>query len=165
MIFQQPFAVTNALSCFTLPADGRPCLPHDHAGSVPQKARSSRAAFLMPNDRRPFRLRFRDGRSAPAPFPPSLRLRFTFPFAEPEAESLELNNSPAGFPVAGSGCRLAPRPFHRPPHPFARPAAIDTTRTPDISHQTCETDSPTAFGAADKLPGAETIVRHSSRIL
>jgi hypothetical protein len=41
----------------------------------------------MPNDRRPFRLRFRDGRSAPAPFPPSLRLRFTFPFAEPQAEA------------------------------------------------------------------------------
>ena len=34
----------------------------------------------MPNDRRAFRLRFRDGRSAAAPFPPSLRLRFTFPF-------------------------------------------------------------------------------------
>ena len=42
----------------------------------------------MPNDRRAFRLRFRDGRSAPAPFPPSLRLRFTFPFAEPQAEAL-----------------------------------------------------------------------------
>jgi hypothetical protein len=41
----------------------------------------------MPNDRRPFRLRFRDGRSALAPFPPSLRLRFTFPFAEPQAEA------------------------------------------------------------------------------
>jgi hypothetical protein len=41
----------------------------------------------MPNDRRAFRLRFRDGRSAAAPFPPSLRLRFTFPFAEPQAEA------------------------------------------------------------------------------
>ncbi len=41
----------------------------------------------MPNDRRAFRLRFRDGRYAPAPFPPSLRLRFTFPFAEPQAEA------------------------------------------------------------------------------
>jgi hypothetical protein len=41
----------------------------------------------MPNDRRAFRLRFRDGRFAPAPFPPSLRLRFTFPFAEPQAEA------------------------------------------------------------------------------
>jgi len=40
------------------------------------------------NDRRAFRLRFRDGRSAAAPFPPSLRLRFTFPFAEPQAEAL-----------------------------------------------------------------------------
>ncbi len=146
--------MTNALSCFTSPADGRPCLPLDHAGSVPQKARSSRAAFLMPNDRRAFRLRFRDGRSAPAPFPPSLRLRFTFPFAEPQAESLELDNSPAGFPVADNDCRRTPRPFHRPPHPFARPAAIDMTRTPDISRRTCETDSPTAFGAADNLPGA-----------
>ena len=42
----------------------------------------------MPNDRRAFRLRFRDGRSAPAPFPPSLHLHFTFPFAEPQAEAL-----------------------------------------------------------------------------
>lgn len=41
----------------------------------------------MPNDRRAFRLRFRDGRYTPAPFPPSLRLRFTFPFAEPQAEA------------------------------------------------------------------------------
>ncbi len=43
----------------------------------------------MPNERRAFRLRFRDGRSAAAPFPPSLRLRFTFPFAEPQAEALK----------------------------------------------------------------------------
>jgi hypothetical protein len=41
----------------------------------------------MPNDRRAFRLRFRDGRSAAAPFPPSLCLRFTLPFAEPQAET------------------------------------------------------------------------------
>ena len=41
----------------------------------------------MPNDRRAFRLRFRAGRYAAAPFPPSLRLRFTFPFAEPQAEA------------------------------------------------------------------------------
>ena len=50
------------------PAAGRPCAPHDRAGSVRNKARSSRAAFLMPNDRRAFRLRFGDGRFAPAPF-------------------------------------------------------------------------------------------------
>jgi hypothetical protein len=48
----------------------------------------------MPNDRRPFRLLFRDGHSAPAPFPPSLRLRFTFPFAEPQAEALRINIRP-----------------------------------------------------------------------
>jgi hypothetical protein len=42
----------------------------------------------MPNYRRAFRLRFRDGRSAAAPFPPSLRLLFTFSFAEPQAEAL-----------------------------------------------------------------------------
>ena len=42
----------------------------------------------MPNDRRTFRLRFSDGRYATAPFLPSLRLRFTFPFAEPQAEAL-----------------------------------------------------------------------------
>jgi hypothetical protein len=41
----------------------------------------------MPNVRRAFRLRFRDGRYATVPFPPSLRLRFTFPFAEPQAEA------------------------------------------------------------------------------
>jgi len=41
----------------------------------------------MPNDRRAFRLRFRDGRFAAVPFPPSLRHRFTFPFAEPQAEA------------------------------------------------------------------------------
>jgi len=64
--------------------------PHNRAGSVPQKAPSSRAAFQMPNDRLAFRLRFRVGRFAPAPFPPSLRLRFTFPFAEPQAEALNL---------------------------------------------------------------------------
>jgi hypothetical protein len=62
--------------------------PHDRAGSVPQKSASATTDILMPNDRRPFRLRFHDGRSAPAPFPPSLRLRFTFPFAEPQAEAL-----------------------------------------------------------------------------
>ena len=49
------------------------------------------------------------------------------------------------------------------PLPCATPAAIDTTRTPDISRRTCETDSPTAFGTADNLPGAETIARHSCR--
>lgn len=77
----------------------------------------------------------------------------------------------AGFPVADNGCRPTPWPFHPPPHPFARPAAIATTRTPDISRRICETDSPTAFEAVDlprrseteagNLPGAETIVRHS----
>jgi hypothetical protein len=34
-----------------------------------------------------FRLRHGNGRSAPAPFPPSLRLHSTFPFAEPQAEA------------------------------------------------------------------------------
>jgi len=80
------FAVTNALSCFTSPADGRPCLPHDHAGSVPQKARSSRAASVSAEDRRAsacgsatvVSLRF---------VPASLRLRSTFPFAKPQAEA------------------------------------------------------------------------------
>ena len=42
----------------------------------------------MPNGRRAFRLPFRDGRSASAAFRPSLRLRFTFPLAEPQAEAL-----------------------------------------------------------------------------
>ena len=75
------------------PAAGRPCAPHDRAGSVRNKARSSRAVFLMPNNRRAFRLRFGDGRYTPAPFPPSLRLRFTFPFAEPQAEATSRRNN------------------------------------------------------------------------
>ena len=74
-------AVTNALSCSTSPAAVRPNPLTTAPVTFRKKARSSRASFLMPNDRRPFRLRFRDGRSAPAPFPPSLRLRFTFPLA------------------------------------------------------------------------------------
>jgi hypothetical protein len=52
------------------------------------KSASVTSGKLMPKDRRAFRLRFRDGRSAPAPFRPSLRLRFTFRFAEPQAEDL-----------------------------------------------------------------------------
>jgi hypothetical protein len=54
--------------CFTSPADGRPCFPHDHAGSVPQKARSSRAASCGIERSACFRLRFADGRFAPAAF-------------------------------------------------------------------------------------------------
>jgi hypothetical protein len=61
--------------------------PHNRAGSVPQKSALVTSCNEMPNDRQAFRLRFRDGRSAPAPFQPSLRLRFTFPFAEPQAEA------------------------------------------------------------------------------
>jgi hypothetical protein len=38
-----------------------------------------------------FRLRHGDGRFAPAPFRPSLRLHFTFPFAEPQAEATRGN--------------------------------------------------------------------------
>ena len=53
----------------------------------PQKSALVTSAFQMPNDRQAFRLRFGDGRYAPSPFPPSLRLRFTFPFAEPHAEA------------------------------------------------------------------------------
>ena len=70
--------------------------------------------------------------------------------------------SRAGLPVADSGCRPALWPSRRLPHPSVPQAAIDTTRTPGISHQTCETDCPPVFGAADNLPGAETIVRRSS---
>src|ERR1035441_378224 len=38
----------------------------------------------------------------------------------------------AGFSVANNGRRRAPRTFHRPPHSFARPAAIDTTHRPEL---------------------------------
>jgi hypothetical protein len=82
-------AVTNALSCFTSPADGRPCLPHDHAGSVPQKARSSRAASawhrmfgVLPPAARQRSFRFGSVSA-------SLRLHSTFPFADPQAEVLQ----------------------------------------------------------------------------
>jgi hypothetical protein len=80
-------AVTNALSCSTSPAAVRPNPLTTAPVPFRKKARSSRAAFQMPNDRRAFRLRFRDVRYAVATFPPSLRLRFTFPFAEPQAEA------------------------------------------------------------------------------
>ena len=36
-----------------------------------------------------FRLRHGGGRCVPAPFQPSLRLRFTFPLAEPQTEANE----------------------------------------------------------------------------
>jgi hypothetical protein len=81
-------AVTNALSCSTSPAAVRPNPLTTAPVPFRKKARPSRPAFQIPNYRRPFRLRFRDGRSAAVPFPPSLRLRFTFPFAEPQAEAL-----------------------------------------------------------------------------
>jgi hypothetical protein len=88
LTFKKLIAVTNALSCSTSPAAVRPNPLTTAPFPFRKKARSSRAAFQMPNYRRAFRLRFRDGRSAAAPFPPSLRLLFTFSFAEPQAEAL-----------------------------------------------------------------------------
>jgi hypothetical protein len=41
----------------------------------------------MPNNRRAFRLRFGDGRFAPAPFLRLCALRSTYPFTEPQAEA------------------------------------------------------------------------------
>ena len=61
--------------------------PQHRAGSVPQKSASVTSGIFISNNRQAFRLRFRDGRLAAAPFSPSLRLRFTFPFAEPQAEA------------------------------------------------------------------------------
>jgi hypothetical protein len=87
-LMQKQIAVTNTLSCSTSPAAVRPISLTAAPFPFRKKACSSRAAPLMPNDRRPFRLRFRDGRSAPAPFPPVLHPRLTFPFAEPQAEAL-----------------------------------------------------------------------------
>jgi hypothetical protein len=80
-------AVTNALSCFTSPADGRPCLPSRPCRfrSAKKRARHERHR-LPPNDRRASACgsatALRSG-SVPA----SLRLRSTFPFAEPQAEA------------------------------------------------------------------------------
>jgi hypothetical protein len=82
-----PFAVTNAFSCSTSPAVIRPNPLTTAPVPFHKKARSSRATFHA-EESAGFRLRFRDGRFAAAPFPPSLRLRFTFPFAEPQAEAL-----------------------------------------------------------------------------
>ena len=64
--------------CFTSPADGRPCFPHDHAGSVPQKARSSRAASRGTEGSACFRLRHAAGRFAPPAF---LRLSASAPLS------------------------------------------------------------------------------------
>jgi len=50
------------------PAAGRPCAPHDRAGSVRKKRARHERHLLMPNNRRAFRLRFGDGRFAAAPF-------------------------------------------------------------------------------------------------
>jgi len=61
--------------------------PHNRAGFVPQKDASVTSGISNAEGSAGFRLRFRDGRSASAPFPPSPRLRFTFPFAEPQAEA------------------------------------------------------------------------------
>jgi hypothetical protein len=80
------FTVTNTLSCSTSPAAVRPNPLTTAPVPFRNKARPSRAAFLMPNDgglppavpRRSFRS---------DSVPPSLRLRFTFPFAEPQAEA------------------------------------------------------------------------------
>jgi len=62
-------------------------LPCDHVRSVSQKAHSSRAASCSIEWSACFRLRFVNGRFAPAPFQSPLRLRYTFPFAKPQAEA------------------------------------------------------------------------------
>jgi hypothetical protein len=46
--------------------------PHNRAGSVPQKSASVTSGISNAECSAGFRLRFRDGRFAPAPFPPSL---------------------------------------------------------------------------------------------
>ena len=66
---------------------GRPLYPPDHARSAPQTVRSSRAAFA--------KCRRRGGLPSAVPrrslrfgsVPSSLRLRSTFPFAEPQTEA------------------------------------------------------------------------------
>ena len=87
--------MTSALSCFTSQADGRPCLPLDHACSVSQKARSSRAAsakcrsvgVLPPAARRQS---FCSG-SVPAVSAPALH----FPVRRTAGRSKILSNAPA----------------------------------------------------------------------
>jgi hypothetical protein len=78
--------VTNALYCSTSPAAVRPN-PLTTAPVAFCKKRVRHERHFNAEWSAAFRLRFRDGRSAPAPFRPSLRLRFTFPFAEPQAEA------------------------------------------------------------------------------
>jgi len=59
--------------------------PHNRDGSVPQESASVTSGISNSEWSAGFRLRFCDGHLPPAP---SLRLRFTFPFAEPQAEAL-----------------------------------------------------------------------------
>jgi hypothetical protein len=89
-------AVTSVLSCSTSPAAVRPNPLTTAPVPFRKKALSSRAAIQMPNNRRAFRLRFRDGHSAAATFPPSLRLHCTFPFAEPQTEAKKENKFGTG---------------------------------------------------------------------
>ena len=75
-----------------------------------------------------FRLRFCDGRSAPVPFRASLRLRFTFPFAEPQAEGHELKLTPLCSLFHNAG------PCHRHRHrlrPHQSPRALSA---PSCNH-------------------------------
>jgi hypothetical protein len=80
--------MTNALSCSTSPAAVRQ--NSLTTSPVPFRTKSALVTSGISNAEwsAAFRLRFRDGRFASAPFPPSLRLRFTFPFAESQAEAL-----------------------------------------------------------------------------
>jgi len=88
-------AVTNALFCFTSPADDRPVSPTTTPVTFRKKARSSRAATEPCRISARFHLRHGDGRYAPASS--DLRLRSTFPFAEPQAEAKKIHSCKKQF--------------------------------------------------------------------
>jgi hypothetical protein len=82
------FAVTNArFASFHGLSVAR--MPRDHVRSTMQiRALVTSGNGLWPQVRPRFRLRLGGGRCAPAPFPPSLRLRFTVSARRPQTEAL-----------------------------------------------------------------------------
>ena len=83
------FAVTNALSRSTSAAAVRPNPLTARRFSSAKKLARHELHPPLPNDRRPFRLRFRDGRSAAGSVP---RPGLHFPVRRTAGRSLELNN-------------------------------------------------------------------------
>ncbi len=73
--------------CFAPRSVGRPCHPDDHARSATQNAPSSRAEIKIDRIIGWLPSAARRRRCAPAPFPPSLRLRSTSSVRRPQTEA------------------------------------------------------------------------------